>query len=325
MNQAVEQIIVRYLAGESQEDEIILLSEWLSLSDSNKQTFQRIKKYWEAEISGINIPYKEQSMPHLISRIRNDNKKSLISRPWFQYSNSAVAVILMGVCLYLYLFKTSYLPDEEQYYSYMSGNGVSSFSLPDGTQITLNKSSELTFSNFYNLKERKVKLSGEAYFNVIPNKNNPFKVELEGSSITVFGTVFNIRNKPEEKMIKTLLLEGSVRFDSPAQSVFLLPSQQLSYNKENEKIDIETVNTEIATSWVNSLIKYKSVTFPEFLLLLEEYYDVRFIVDKELYEDKKITGAFDANAQLERILNLIKKHIDFEWIKQDNQYIITRK
>lgn len=326
MNQDIEQVIVRYLSGESNEDDIMLLSEWFSSNDTNKKTFLNIKSYWEAEVTGVKVPCKEQSIDRLLSRVRKTDKKTLISRPWFQYLNIAVAAILVGVCFYLYIFKTSYVPDEEQYYSYVSGNGISSFSLPDGSQITLNKSSELIFSNRYNMKERKIKLIGEAYFDVAHNEDVPFTVELDGgTSVTVFGTIFNIRNRPEENTAKAFLLEGSIRFNSPVNSLFLLPDQQLSYNKENEKIDIETVDAEITTSWIKSLIKYKSVSFQDFLSLLEENYNVTFTIEKEMFGGEKLSGTFDAHVPLEKILNLMKKNVDFDWIKQqDNQYKIVR-
>ena len=324
MSKEIEQIIVRYFSGEAKVDDIILLSEWLSASENNPKTLQLLKNYWEADVSGVKIPNKEKSYPKLLSRIRKANKITFISRPWFQFANIASVVILVGICMYLYLFKTQYVQNEEQFYTYMSGNGISSFYLPDGTHITLNKSSELVFSNLYNIKERKVKLNGEAYFDVAHAEHIPFMVELDNSSLTVCGTIFNIRHKPEEKIIKATLLEGSILFDSPTQNVFILPDQQLTYNKDNGRLDIENIDTEVAVSWINSLIKYKSISFPEFLNLLKEYYDVHFTLQKELFGNEKLTGTFDANIPVEKILNLMKNNVEFNWEKEDNQYVITK-
>jgi ferric-dicitrate binding protein FerR (iron transport regulator) len=82
--------------------------------------------------------------------------------------------------------------------------------LPDGTQIWLNAASSLRFPTAFAGKERRVEITGEAYFEVVRNKNIPFIVSVNGAEVQVLGTHFNVMAYTEEDAIKTTLLEGSV-------------------------------------------------------------------------------------------------------------------
>ncbi|MDR3062035.1 MAG: FecR domain-containing protein [Dysgonamonadaceae bacterium] len=323
MDHKTEQTIIRILSGEASDEDMILLSEWLSDNDDNKKLFRQIKSYWNAEVSGVRIENYEVSTRKLMQRIHKTGKKPLISYPWFQYTNLVVAASLIGLCIYLVFFRSP--AATEQIFTCMTGNSTSNFELPDGTQITLNKHSTLNYSGLYGKEIRKVQLKGEAYFDVTGNEEKPFIVDLDGATITVLGTVFNAKRKPEENRIQITLVEGSIRFETPEQNVLLSPRQMLSYSRQNKDINIKNIDTETVTAWKNNLIKYQSLTFHEFLSLLQEYYDVEFVADEKLFENRRLTGTFDAASSICQILNLMKKNLHFNWEIKDNKYLITKQ
>ena len=82
--------------------------------------------------------------------------------------------------------------------------------LPDQTEIVLNRYSSLTYPERFRGKDRKVQLQGEAYFEVSKDAAHPFKVETGAIIVQVLGTHFNVEAYPEDTQVKTTLLEGSV-------------------------------------------------------------------------------------------------------------------
>ncbi|MDR1981258.1 MAG: DUF4974 domain-containing protein, partial [Tannerellaceae bacterium] len=120
------------------------------------------------------------------------------------------------------------------------------------------------------------------------------------------------------------LIKGSIRFDTPEQTIVLQPDQHLVYNKLDNKIHIDTAESSLVTAWKDHLLRYKSIPFAEFLSLLEEQYKVEIILlDKEL-GIHKVSGAFDLALSVDQILNITKKNLSFNWEKEGNTYLIIK-
>ena len=148
-------------------------------------------------------------------------------------------------------------------------------------------------------------------------------VDLNGSKISVLGTVFNVKNYKKEDITTATLVEGSIRFETPDQQIVLKPDQQLVFNKSNNKIDMTNVSTDLVTAWKSHLIKYRSVPFREFLDMLKERYEVEIILSNEALGDQKVTGSFDESLTVDQILDLMKKNLVFRWKKQGESYVIN--
>ena len=322
MNQEIEQIILRNLSGEASCDDIITFSDWLASSARNKESFLKIKKYWDAEIVGMKLQNPEATYNKLLDRIQKAERKNIVRRLWIRYAGAAAIAIIIGITGYWIGGKKNIVPI--QYYSYITGNSVSSFELPDGTEISLNKNSTLSYSSLYGEKVREVSLEGEGYFSVAKDKAKAFIVELNGSKISVLGTVFNVKNYSKENVTTTTLVEGSIRFEIPEQQILLKPHQQLVFNKSENKIGIENVSTDLITAWKSHLIKYKSISFQEFLDILKDRYTVDIVLSNEILGQQKVTGSFDESLTVDQILNLMKKNLSFRWKKEGDRYVINK-
>lgn len=322
MNQEIEQIILRNLSGEASCEDIILFSDWLTSSAGNKACFLKIKKYWDAEISGAKLRNPEATYNKLLDRIRNAERKSVVRKLWIKYASAAAVAAIIGIAGYWVGDQRNDTP--VQFYSYITGNSISSFELPDGTQIALNKNSTLSYSSLYGEKVREVSLEGEGFFTVTKDKTKAFVVDLNGSKISVLGTTFNVKNYKKEATTTTTLVEGSIRFETPQQQVLLKPDQQLIFNKSGNKIDVESVSTDLVIAWKSHQIKYKSISFKEFLDMLKKQYDVEIILSNDELANQKVTGTFDENLTVDQILDLMKKNLSFKWKKQENKYVIYK-
>lgn len=321
MDHEIEQIILRNLSGEASCEDILVFSEWLSASAAHKDSFLKIKKYWDAEVDCVKLRNPEAIYNKLLDRIRKAERKTMVRKLWIRYSSVAAVAILIGIVGYYAGGLQKNAP--VQYYSYITGNSASSFKLPDGTEISLNKNSTLSYSSSYGEKVREVSLEGEGFFSVTRNKAKAFVVDLSGSKISVLGTVFNVKNYKKEHVTTATLLEGSIRFETHDQQVLLKPHQQLVFDKSSNQIDTKLVSTDLVTAWKNHLIKYKSISFIEFLEMLKKQYDVEIVLSNKALGNQKVTGAFDANLVVDQILNLMKKNLSFEWEKEGDTYVIN--
>ena len=138
-----------------------------------------------------------------------------------------------------------------------------SITLPDQTEIVLNRYSTLTYPERFRGKDRKVQLQGEAYFEVSKDAAHPFKVEAEAVIVQVLGTHFNIEAYPEDAQVKTTLLEGSVAVSligKKEERLVLSPNESAIYNKDKKSLTLHTekdASEEIA--WRNGTLLFKSI------------------------------------------------------------------
>ncbi|WP_316841275.1 FecR family protein [Pedobacter gandavensis] len=156
--------------------------------------------------------------------------------------------------------------------------------LPDGTKVWLNAVSSLRFPmSFASLSERKVELSGEAYFEVEKDKAHPFKVVSDGQEVQVLGTHFNINSYKDEGGIKTTLLEGSVKVTSKGTKqaeVIIKPGEQAILNPEG--IEIVKTDVEQVIDWKNGDFIFQHESLKEIMNKIGRWYNVRVIYDKDV-------------------------------------------
>ncbi|HQS52026.1 MAG TPA: FecR family protein, partial [Daejeonella sp.] len=129
--------------------------------------------------------------------------------------------------------------------------------LPDGSKVWLNSASTLSYPTTFAGNERKVQLKGEAYFEISPNKNIPFRVQSGNQIVEVLGTHFNINSYDDEDYVKTTLLEGSVKVilnskpNVVSNTRLLKPGEQSLTKSSRSDIRIENADTEKAVAWKN--------------------------------------------------------------------------
>lgn len=148
--------------------------------------------------------------------------------------------------------------------------------LPDGTKVFLNAASKLEFPAKFLGGERRVKLSGEAYFVVVHDSKMPFKVESAGQIVEDIGTEFNINAYADEHSTKTTLVEGSAKVNE----VILKPNQQSSLN--GTRIKVENVDTELAIAWKNNQFIFEHDDIRYIMRMISRWYNVEIVYQGEL-------------------------------------------
>lgn len=158
--------------------------------------------------------------------------------------------------------------------------------LPDGSKVWINADSKMTYpSTFAVHKERRVKMEGEAYFEVSKNKNNPFIVETVNQEIEVLGTQFNVNSYKDESAVKTTLLEGSVKIRrNNGMNNILEPGQQAILTAS--QIKVNKIDPELAVAWKNNLFIFESDDIRYIMRMISRWYNVKIEYEGAIPDDK---------------------------------------
>lgn len=150
--------------------------------------------------------------------------------------------------------------------------------LPDGSKVWLNAASSLRFPTAFTNAERTVELTGEAYFEVTHHAEKPFLVAVNGMTVKVLGTHFNVMAYDEEAAIKTSLLEGKVKVSFAGREVSLAPSEQSSLEKAEAQLSVDkNADLEKAVAWKDGLFYFENDDIQTIMRQLARWYDVKVI------------------------------------------------
>lgn len=183
-----------------------------------------------------------------------------------------------------------------------------SVTLPDGTKVWLNAASSIRYPVCFKGKERLVTVTGEAYFEVVHNSKQPFKVKAGNTVIEDIGTAFNINAYADEPSIKTTLVQGSVAVSSANNKALLSPGQQATIGI-NSAIGVEKVNIENAIAWRNGVIVFDDQDIQMILRQVARWYNVNVVYQGNI--SKKL---FAGSVSMSRLSNLSEflKILEFE-------------
>lgn len=184
--------------------------------------------------------------------------------------------------------------------------GTYNIQLSDGTKVWLNADSEIQYPSRFAGGERRVKVHGEAYFEVKRNTAQPFIVESAGQVIHVLGTSFNIRSYSNDKQSITTLLEGSVALSIVAtgQTVNLKPNEQARVTKDH--LQVLQTRSEDAVAWKDGLFRFEATTLYDALKQIQRWYDLDIDFD-QVPTNVKVHAVIDRDKKLSSVLYAIEQ------------------
>ena len=147
---------------------------------------------------------------------------------------------------------------------------------------------------------------------------------MNGASITVLGTHFNVKADAQSDDITATLVEGSIRFEDAKQNIVMTPNQQLTFSRSTNKVDVKEIDTDTFTAWKDGLLKYKSISFTRLVENLKDIYQVEIQIDDERLADPSVTvsGTFDQKQSIEQILKVISYSLPVRWTNNNGVYHI---
>ena len=179
-------------------------------------------------------------------------------------------------------------------------------SLPDGTMVILNAASSLTFPTSFRGIERMVSLEGEAYFEVTKNAEMPFKVKSGRQVVEVLGTHFDINAYDNEPVIKTTLLEGSVKVNYNNASALIKPGQQtiIALN-DAKKIDVRDADLEKELAWKNGAFSFENDDLQSVMRQIARWYDAEVVYEGD-FPDDKFFGGIPKSSKLSGVAKILE-------------------
>lgn len=199
--------------------------------------------------------------------------------------------------------------------------GQYQLNLPDGTKIWINSASSLKYpASFATLKERRVELSGEAYFEVAKDKAHPFIVKSGRQEIQVLGTHFDVNAYPDEQLIKTTLLEGSVKLN---EQVVLKPGEQSSL--KGEKFTVKEVNVNDAVDWKNGEFVFTNESLTSILKKVSRWYDVEIKYVHTPVNMPTFTGSVSRSENISGVLKMLEETSNVRFSIEGRQVMVSTK
>jgi len=201
------------------------------------------------------------------------------------------------------------------------------FTLPDGTSVIMNSESTLTYDQSFNENERKVTLTGEAFFDVVKNPNKPFIVETDQIDVTVLGTSFNVKTYRDEATIDVAVKSGHVMVNTKdqKQQVSLLPDYMSTFHINSSELKMhEIINSNEVFGWTDRNLEFDDTPFNEVTRTLSRWYNVDFVLDEKLNAEEKITAKC-GNATLRQVLESLSHTYEFNYEIHDNSIFIEPK
>lgn len=203
--------------------------------------------------------------------------------------------------------------------------------LPDGTKVWLNAQSALTYqTNLARGNDRRVRLRGEAYFEVAKQVRSgnvavPFIVNTSRQDITVLGTHFNVSSYDDEPLVKTGLLEGSVKVTIPGKgsSVWLKPGEESEIRVNEDKIAIRRIDAEETLAWKNGEFVFHEESLENIMRKIARWYNVEVVFLDDKKREVTFGGSISRFSNLSKVLKMLEL-TDLASFKIENNKVIVK-
>jgi ferric-dicitrate binding protein FerR (iron transport regulator) len=178
--------------------------------------------------------------------------------------------------------------------------------LPDGSHVWLNAESSIRFPTAFTGKTREIAISGEAYFEISPDKTKPFVVNVRQSSVVVLGTHFNVMAYPDEAFLETTLLEGAVSFRNDNEQMTLRPGQQSRLSQTKQLQLVTNPDIEVIMAWKNGFQSFKKADIGAILRQIKRWYDVEVEYEGDIPPELTFTGEIPREVTLSQLLKALE-------------------
>lgn len=206
-----------------------------------------------------------------------------------------------------------------------SSENISSYTLPDGSKVWLNKNSWLTYNQRFGKRTRQVALKGEGYFEVNRDERRPFIVKMQNNlDIKVLGTTFNACNYPSLNKAEVILRSGSVQVSDNGcnEHVILKPNQKFTWNEGTA--EISSVNAMNCCRWFEHRLVFDNVKLKDILENLSHKYQTEISLNVGNLADKHMSMTI-RDESVEDILDILTTLLPIRWRYQGAEIIIENK
>lgn len=310
MDRPTDKQIEDVLAGLAPAEDARLVAKWFVTDEG----MAYVAEAFERDARKVRPGDEDLYVPHAIpseeiwSRIKRQIRRARMRRMMFRAAAVLIPVLLLAGLFYRIDSRVDLFGNAGYEEIYVPKGERLQMMFQDGTKVYINSDTRLRYPKKFGLNSREVELSGEAYFKVSSNSNRPFIVHLDGPSIRVIGTAFDVQNYPDCDKIKVCLDEGRIKMRlRSAEEVAVMPGQQVVYDKTYDECHVMTgEDMHYESMWKQNVIAFKDASLPEVVIKLHRWYNVAFEIEDEVPQDLLITLTSDQTI-LENVLRDLQK------------------
>lgn len=295
-----DELLIKFLLKETSEEENTAIQEWLAADPANISSFIQFEKIWEAgkTLAPQSKVDEEQAWNKFREKTSQLKKEAVVlplKKNYIWLKVAAVFVLAIGAwTLYQLMTPVAYT-------NLTANNEVLMKTLPDGSELTINKNAQLSYaSDFKN--DRSVRLdSGEVFFNVAHDKTRPFIIEADQVSVEVVGTSFNVKHsmKKTEVIVET----GIVKVRLGNEEIRLVKGERVSISNNSKKLVKAQSEDQLYNYYRSKLFMFNGTPLSEVAEILNEAYGVHISVDPAaekhtLFTTLKLNSTLDYNLEL---------------------------
>jgi len=325
-------LIARYFSGETTEDELRLLSDWLKADPQHEELFTQFRKTWQLVEkqkihSSLNMDQEWKVMQEKMAASELEKRAKVISLDQIRNSipfsfrktwKIAATITIVLTASFLLYFNLTKLQDV--IVTAQSTNNV--HILPDGTVVSLHAGSQIKYPAAFDSKIRKIELIGEAYFEVTHDKTKPFIVASGDARVEVLGTKFNVNTKTAAGTMEVILTNGRVSVfykRTPQEHVLLNPGEKAILQPEQKQISKATNTDPNYMAWKTKVLVFDNETLAQVVNTLQTVYQIHVTLADPTLSECRVTASFN-DQSLESVLEVIKVTLDLQ-VKQNGNII----
>lgn len=316
----IDHLIARYITGEASDAEKQELNQWMEQNETNRKYFEGIcfadqQAVASHRIEKVNADQAWQKV-HLqmkagqMTVVLPQKKAATILPLWIRIA--AIVILVSGLAIFFYNQRNN-APVKYNEVATATTDHILNHTLTDSSMVTLNQHSQIACASGYGEKERRVKLTGEAFFQVKHDTRKPFIVEISGTFIKVTGTSFNIKGSDPDSLVEVYVKTGSVLFFTAENEGISLVAGETGVFNKNRGTFIKTKETDSnVTAYTNRVFVFYHTTLNEVFRQLNKVYGVTIVPADAQLGLCTITVSFNDD-EIETILNIIAETLNLTY------------
>lgn len=316
-----DDLLVKYLLGETTLAENKQVEAWIAEAPGNRRYFEHFKLIWDSsrELAAQSTVSEKDAWQRFQNRVKTANSREKARvRSISAWRVAAMLIATTGILAMLYFLSGK--RGEVDAVMLSSANTSVTDTLPDGSVITLNKHSLLSYEAAYNKQQRDVQLkNGEAFFKVAHDKQKPFVVHVNDVTVTVTGTSFNV--KASDGKIEVIVETGSVQVSNGRETVALTPKEKVVIDEANDVLTKEGVTDKLYSYYRDKVFVCDNTPLWKLVEVLNEAYDAHIVVESKEKRDLPLNATYN-NESLDRVLDLVAQTLDLTVTHHNSRIIL---
>ncbi|MGN6397936.1 MAG: FecR family protein [Mucilaginibacter sp.] len=304
-NHINDDLLVKYLLGETDATESREAELWINAGDANKKYYEGIKLIWQESerIAATNDPDEDGAWRRLQNRINTGKTNELPVRNvkpagkflWLKIAASVILISTIGYFAYNQFWSTSSV-------SKSAGQQTLTQSLPDGSSVTLNSGSEIIYPAHFRGEQRLVQLKGEGFFKITPDKTKPFIIKVNAVTVSVVGTSFNVKNVKGKTEV--IVATGIVKVSLHGRQVLLRPGEKVIADENGASLVVQKNKGSLYNYYITKELVCDATPLSELVDKLNQVYNSNISIAEPKLRSLPITTTFKGQS-LQQILNVI--------------------